>query len=241
MSRASAKRTSGDLVRTRSCLVNFLLLLPNLGCSLIRSSRQFARCLKQSQAPLEECCTLEPQMQFGNMQTTNADLVQFYLGDFGISPPVVSSRASLKQHSAEENLHRVALQICGRVSTHRMAFTALATAVSGRCVSMLRSGFWSMEEAVAAMPLLGDLWRAGLLKAPGTGDAARAAVAKALAVLVCGGRKEGSGSFLGLSSRPSSTSSGSRETMDQRLRRWCRSCELFEDVWISHRTCSKLS
>lgn len=93
---------------------------------------------------------------------------------------------------------------------------------------MLRSGFWSMEEAVAAMPLLGDLWRAGLLKAPGTGDAARAAVAKALAVLVCG-RKEGPGSFLGLS-RPSSTSSGSRETMDQRLRRWCRSCELFEDA-----------
>ena len=143
----------------------------------------------------------------------------------------VSITASLLQQSLEENLHRVALQISGRVSTHRMAFTALATAVSGRCVSMLRSGFWSMEEAVAAMPLLGDLWRAGLLKAPGTGDAARAAVAKALAVLVCG-RKEGPGSFLGLS-RPSSTSSGSRETMDQRLRRWCRSCELFEDVWIS--------
>ncbi|CAE6950530.1 unnamed protein product [Symbiodinium sp. CCMP2592] len=138
--------------------------------------------------------------------------------------------APLEECCTLENLHRVALQISGRVSTHRMAFTALATAVSGRCVSMLRSGFWSMEDAVAAMPLLGDLWRAGLLKAPGTGDAARAAVAKALAVLVCGGRKEGSGSFLGLSSRPSSTSSGSRETMDQRLRRWCRSCELFEDA-----------
>ena len=148
---------------------------------------------------------------------------------------------------AKENLHRVALQISGRVAAHRMAFTALVAAVSGRCVSMLRKGL-SMEEAAAAMPLLGDLWRAGLLYVPG--DGARAAVAAALAVLVSGGRKvrkETPGSALGplgvSVSRPSSTGSGSRETMDQRLRRWCRSCELFEDVrtLIRYHTLSTMS
>jgi len=173
-----------------------------------------------------------PALQVGGSRSSTPAKAKSRLGPHSQLLGQLSSTfaAPLEECCTLENLHRVALQISGRVSTHRMAFTALATAVSGRCVSMLRSGFWSMEEAVAAMPLLGDLWRAGLLKAPGTGDAARAAVAKALAVLVCGGRKEGSGSFLGLSSRPSSTSSGSRETMDQRLRRWCRSCELFEDA-----------
>ena len=33
-------------------------------------------------------------------------------------------------------------------------------AVSGRCTSMLRKG-WSMDEAVDALPMLGDLWQAG--------------------------------------------------------------------------------
>ena len=135
--------------------------------------------------------------------------------------------APLEECSTLDNLHRVALQISGRVATHRMAFAALVTAVSGRCVSMLRHGL-SMEEAAAAMPLLGDLWRAGLLNVPG--DAARAAVAAVLSILVSGGRKDTRGSALGSLSRPSSTGSGSRETMDQRLRRWCRSCELFEDA-----------
>mmetsp|Transcript_35479 Transcript_35479/g.81882 ORF Transcript_35479/g.81882 Transcript_35479/m.81882 type:complete len:400 (+) Transcript_35479:117-1316(+) len=136
--------------------------------------------------------------------------------------------APLEECSTLENLHRVALQISGRVASHRMAFTALVTAVSGRCISMLRRGL-SMEEAVSAMPLLGDLWRAGLLYVPG--DTARTAVASALAILVSGGRKESPGSALLKSmSRPSSTGSGSRETLDQRLKRWCRSCELFEEA-----------
>ncbi|CAJ1354971.1 unnamed protein product [Effrenium voratum] len=137
--------------------------------------------------------------------------------------------APLEECSTLENLHRVALQISGRLSSHRLAFAALVAAVSGRCASMLRRG-WSMEEAADAMPLLADLWHAGLLYVPG--DTARTAVASALATLVSGGRKETPpGSALGFS-RPSSTGSGvpARETMEQRLRRWCRSGELFESA-----------
>lgn len=54
----------------------------------------------------------------------------------------------------------MALQISGRLSSHRLAFAALVAAVSGRCTSMLRKG-WSMDEAMEAIPLLGDLWQAG--------------------------------------------------------------------------------
>jgi len=101
---------------------------------------------------------------------------------------------------------------------------------------MLRKG-WSMEEATEALPLLGDLWQAGLLYVPG--DTCRSAVATALATLVSGGRRETpprspSATALSALSRPSSTGSGShavpRENMEQRLKRWCRSCEIFESA-----------
>lgn len=72
----------------------------------------------------------------------------------------------------------------------------------------------------------------GLLYVPG--DTARTAVASALATLVSGGRRETPpGSAFGCAlSRPSSTGSGvaARENMEQRLKRWCRSCEIFESV-----------
>ncbi|CAK9004370.1 unnamed protein product [Durusdinium trenchii] len=139
--------------------------------------------------------------------------------------------APLEECSTLENLHRVALQISGRLSSHRLAFAALVAAVSGRCTSMLRKG-WSMDEAMEAIPLLGDLWQAGLLYVPG--DTARTAVASALATLVSGGRRETPpGSAFGCAlSRPSSTGSGvaARENMEQRLKRWCRSCEIFESA-----------
>ena len=142
--------------------------------------------------------------------------------------------APLEECATLEKLHRVALQISGRLSSHRLAFAALVAAVSGRCTSMLRKG-WSMDEAVDALPMLGDLWQAGLLYVPG--DTARTAVASALATLVSGGRRETPpGSALGGScnlSRPSSTGSAvavPRENMEQRLKRWCRSCEIFESA-----------
>eukprot|EP00913_Durusdinium_trenchii_P009635 g9053.t1 len=98
-------------------------------------------------------------------------------------------------------------------------------------VRRLRKG-WSMDEAMEAIPLLGDLWQAGLLYVPG--DTARTAVASALATLVSGGRRETPpGSAFGCAlSRPSSTGSGvaARENMEQRLKRWCRSCEIFESA-----------
>ncbi|CAL1138225.1 unnamed protein product [Cladocopium goreaui] len=144
--------------------------------------------------------------------------------------------APLEECFTLEKLHRVALQISGRLSSHRLAFAALVAAVSGRCTSMLRKG-WSMEEATEALPLLGDLWQAGLLYVPG--DTCRSAVATALATLVSGGRRETpprspSATALSALSRPSSTGSGShavpRENMEQRLKRWCRSCEIFESA-----------
>lgn len=144
--------------------------------------------------------------------------------------------APLEECFTLEKLHRVALQISGRLSSHRLAFAALVAAVSGRCTSMLRKG-WSLEEANEALPLLGDLWQAGLLYVPG--DTCRSAVATALATLVSGGRRETpprspSATALSALSRPSSTGSGShavpRENMEQRLKRWCRSCEIFESA-----------
>eukprot|EP00931_Biecheleriopsis_adriatica_P019888 TRINITY_DN13429_c1_g1_i1.p1 TRINITY_DN13429_c1_g1~~TRINITY_DN13429_c1_g1_i1.p1 ORF type:complete len:460 (+),score=76.01 TRINITY_DN13429_c1_g1_i1:90-1469(+) len=144
--------------------------------------------------------------------------------------------APLEECSTLESLHRVSLQILDRVASQKLALAALVSAVSGRCSSMLRRGWPSIEEALHAMPLLADLWRAGLLCMPG--DAARTAVAAAIAALVSGGRKEGlppgsaPGSLFG--TVPGSAGGGShavgRESMDQRLQRWCRSCELFSDA-----------
>lgn len=144
--------------------------------------------------------------------------------------------APLEECFTLEKLHRVALQISGRLSSHRLAYAALVAAVAGRCTSMLRKG-WSMDEASESLPLLGDLWQAGLLYVPG--DTCRSAVATALATLVSGGRRETpprspSATALAALSRPSSTGSGShavpRENMEQRLKRWCRSCEIFESA-----------
>lgn len=90
------------------------------------------------------------------------------------------------------------------------------------------------------MPLLADLWQAGLMRMPG--DACRVAVAAACAALVSGGRKEGlppgsaPGSLLG--AKPASAGGGGgqgvgRESMEQRLQRWCCSCEVFAEAAAS--------
>mmetsp|Transcript_19595 Transcript_19595/g.34650 ORF Transcript_19595/g.34650 Transcript_19595/m.34650 type:complete len:466 (-) Transcript_19595:132-1529(-) len=144
--------------------------------------------------------------------------------------------APLEDCASFESLHHVSLQILERVSTQKLALTALVAAVSGRCSSMLRRGWPSTEEALAALPLLADLWQAGLLYVPG--DATRTAVAAAIAALVSGGRKEGlppgsaPGSLFG--ALPASAGGGSqavgRESMEQRLLRWTRSCELFANA-----------
>lgn len=118
---------------------------------------------------------------------------------------------------SKDQLHSVALHLSTRLSSHSsLAFAALVAAVSGRCASMLRRA-WSVDEAFDAMPLLGDLWKAGLLYVPG--DTTRRAVGSALATIV---------SREAPSSRPCSSIS-TRGDME-RLRRWCRSCKLFELV-----------
>jgi len=131
--------------------------------------------------------------------------------------------APLQECTTLESIHAVSLNMFSKIGRQPLALPALVSVVSARCATLVRKSWPSMESLSNAIPLLEELWRIGLLFSHG--DTVRTSFASAFAHLVSGGRKEGL--------PPCSAGGGSgfgRESMDQRLQRWVRSCDVFADA-----------
>lgn len=156
--RCRACRASG------SALVHFCRVLAEIKSGQALWHQLEEGWLGCNEAPLEECSTLDAWLAsaissrccnlFPQVRMRHSAVMPGVLGicwhqdSLGAKLLLSSQRSAANGRIApatEENLHRVALQISGRLSSHRLAFAALVAAVSGRCASMLRRG-WCLSE-----------------------------------------------------------------------------------------------